>query len=113
MLRCVPGKVKETETRPGQPFRSPRSGLQVGATLCQQADASSRAIQPHAPFYPRSVWRFPSWEWKGPVQGCQAREHRHPYLFGLGRVFKATPILLKIGLFHSPLWTSWRLQGPL
>lgn len=27
VLRCVPGKSKETGTRPGQPFPSLRSGL--------------------------------------------------------------------------------------
>lgn len=41
MLRCVPGKVNETGTHPGQPFRSLRSGLQVGSAFCQHTEALS------------------------------------------------------------------------
>lgn len=44
MLRCVPGKVKEAGTRPGQPFRSPRSGLQVGTTFYQHTEALGWAL---------------------------------------------------------------------
>lgn len=39
MPRCVPEKVKGTETRPGQRFRSLWSGLPVGTTFFQHRDA--------------------------------------------------------------------------
>lgn len=102
MPRCVPEKVKGTETRPGQRFRSLWSGLPVGTTF----------------FWHRDALMGPSTQGQGrdshPGSKSGNDSSRVPTLENadaaiyLG-MFWATPFLLKLGLLNRPLWASWDL----